>query len=174
MVKSIVMLSLPDVSLRQEMLPSWLQPLVTTLENLVASPPLIKGLFLFVRQPKIIRRWAGIAYQDLKAINEELVNILAAPAQDEGAANTFNALFKAVRQPEFAPPAKEVLPRLNIPMLLIWGSNDRMVPPNLAPLFAKLNPQIKLIILEAVGHCPHDECPDKFNQILLDWLKTIE
>ena len=56
-------------------------------------------------------------------------------------------------------------------MLFIWGSQDKMVPPSLAPVFAALNPQIKYIELEQVGHCPHDECPEKFNRILLDWLK---
>ena len=32
------MLSLPDTSLRQEMIHRWLQAVVTTVENLLASP----------------------------------------------------------------------------------------------------------------------------------------
>ena len=171
MVKGIVMLSLPDVSIRQEMIPRWLQPIVSTVENLVASPLLLKTLLKILRRPSIIQRWAGVAYQDKTAITDELVAILSAPAYDEGSDKTFSALFKAVRQANFAPSAKEVLPKLNIPMLLIWGSHDRMVPPTLAPIFAALNPQIKYVELEQVGHCPHDECPEKFNQILLDWLQ---
>ena len=59
---------------------------------------------------------------------------------------------------------------LAIPILLIWGLQDRMVPPLLAPIFAKLNPLIELVELESVGHCPQDECPEKFNPILKDWL----
>ena len=172
MVKGIVMLSLPDVSIRQEMIPGWLQPIVSTLENLVASPLLLKTLLKILRKPSTIKRWAGVAYQDKTAITDELVEILSSPAYDEGSDKTFSALFKSVRQPQFAPPAKEVLPKLNIPMLLIWGNQDRMVPPNLAPIFAALNPQIKYIEMEQVGHCPHDECPEKFNQILLDWLRS--
>ncbi len=172
MVKGIVMLSLPDVSIRQEMLPGWLQPIVSTLENLVASPLLLKTLLKILRKPSTIKLWAGVAYQDKTAITDELVEILSSPAYDEGSDKTFSALFKSVRQPQFAPSAKEVLPKLNIPMLLIWGNQDRMVPPNLAPIFAALNPQIKYIEMEQVGHCPHDECPEKFNQILLDWLRS--
>ena len=171
MVKGIVMLSLPDVSIRQEMIPRWLQPVVTSIENLFASPLLLKTLLKILRQPSTLKRWAGIAYQDQTAITDELVSILSAPAYDEGSDKTFFALFKSVRQPNFAPSAKEVLPKLTIPMLLIWGSQDKMVPPSLAPIFAVLNPQIKYIELEQVGHCPHDECPEKFNPILLDWLK---
>lgn len=174
MVKGIVMLSLPDVSVRQEMIPKWLQPIVSTIEGLVASPPLLKGLFQVLRRPGVIRRWASIAYANPKAITDELVEILATPPQDEGAARTFCALFEAVRRPQFAPPVKAVLPNLQIPMLLIWGLQDRMVPPSLAKSFALLNPEITLIELDNAGHCPHDECPDRFNQILLDWLIKYE
>jgi len=172
MVKAIVMLSLPDVSIRQEMLPKWLLPIVTTLENLVASPPLLKSLFVVLRKPQLIRKWANVAYNDGKAITEELVEILTAPAQDEGAAETFLALFQGVRNPEFSPPSKAILPTLKIPILLIWGSEDRMVPPVLGPVLAKLNPQIDFVELENVGHCPHDECPELFNELLLSWLNT--
>ena len=171
MVKGIVMLSLPDVSIRQDTIPRWFQPIVSTLENLVASPLLLKTLLKVLRRPSTIARWAGVAYQDKKAITDELVAILSIPAYDEGSDKTFSALFKAVRQSEFAPSAKEALPQLTIPMLLIWGSQDRMIPPSLAPMFAALNSRIKYIELEGVGHCPHDECPEKFNQILLEWLQ---
>jgi pimeloyl-ACP methyl ester carboxylesterase len=171
MVEGIVMLSLPDVSLRQEMIPPRLQSLVTTIENLVASPPLLRNLFKILRRQPFIKSWAAIAYANKTVITEELLEILSAPAYDEGAEQTFCTLFRAIRQPEFAPPAKEVLPKLNIPILLIWGSQDRMVLPSLAPIFVKLNPNIKLVEIERAGHCPHDECPEQFNRILLDWLE---
>lgn len=172
MVKGIVMLSLPDVSLRQEMIPPLLRPFVTGLENLFAPPPLIKTLLQFLRRPSLIRRWAGVAYADKTAITEELVEILANPAYDRGAEETFSALFQAIRKPRFAPAVKDVLPQLDLPMLLIWGCQDRMIPPSLAPTFAALNEKIQLIELENVGHCPHDESPVKFNSLLLDWLKS--
>ncbi len=174
MAKGLVMLSLPDVSLRQKMLPKLIQPLVTTVENLVASPLLIKSLLKLLRKPGIIQNWAKIAYQDKTAVNEELVKILSAPAYDDGAAATFYALFQGVKKSNFAPGVKDMLPQLTIPILLIWGLKDRMIPPILAKTFAKLNPLVELVELPEVGHCPHDECPDKFNHILLDWLERLE
>ncbi|MDJ0746115.1 MAG: alpha/beta fold hydrolase [Xenococcaceae cyanobacterium MO_167.B27] len=171
MVKGLVMLSLPDVSLRQEMLPKVIRPLVTTVENLVASPLLIKNLLKIVRRPGVIRNWAKVAYGDKTAINKELVTILSAPAYDEGSEATFYALFQGARKSQFAPAVKDMLPQLDIPILLIWGLKDRMIPPNLAGMFAKLNPRVELVELAGVGHCPHDECPQKFNQLLLDWLE---
>ena len=171
MVRGLVMLSLPDVSIRQEMIPKPLRSIVTTLENLVASPFLIKTLLKILRQPKTIARWAKVAYEDETAINPELVQILANPAYDEGADRTLYNLSQGVRKAGFAPSAKETLPQLKIPMLLIWGQLDRMVPAKLAGSFAGLNPQIELIELPKIGHCPHDENPSQFNRLLLDWLQ---
>jgi len=171
MVSAIAMLSLPDVSIRQEMIPAPIQPIVTSLENLIASPLLIKILLKILRQPATIRRWAKVAYEDNNAVNDELVQILSAPAYDEDAEKTLYKLSQGVRKSNFSLAAKEVLPQLTIPMLLIWGLQDRMVPPNLARFFASLNEKIELIELDNVGHCPHDESPEIFNQILLDWLE---
>ncbi len=173
MVKAIVMLSLPDISIRQTMIPSLIQPVVTSLENLIASPLLIKTLLKIVRKPSIISRWAKIAYADQNAVNHELIQILSAPAYDRDAEKTLYKLSQGVRKANFAPAAQQVLPRLTIPMLLIWGLQDRMVPPKLASFFASLNEKIDLIELDQMGHCPHDESPAKFNQILLDWLERI-
>ena len=185
MVRGIAMLNLPDVSVRQEMLPQWLQPVVewlqpvvATIQGIVASPPLLKAspplfkvLFQVLRLPSVIRLWAEIAYVNPAAISDELVEILAAPAQDEGAGKTFVALCQAMLRPNFAPAAKSILPTLTQPILLIWGLQDRMVPPSLAQTLAALNPEIELVELEQVGHCPHDERPDVFNPILLRWLE---
>ncbi len=172
MVTGIAMLSLPDVSLRQEVIPRWLQPIVMTLESLVTPPLLIKGLLKIIRRPKIIRPSVKLAYQDTSAVTDELVEIITAPAHDEGASRTLCLLVEGVRKSQFSPSVKSVLPSLTIPILLIWGRQDRLIPPSLAPIFAQLNPRITLIELDQVGHCPHDECPDLFNSMLLDWLKT--
>lgn len=171
MVKGIAMLSLPDVSLRQEALPGWLSPLVTNIENLFASPLLLKPLFRFLRRPEILQKWAGIAYEDKKAVTDELIHILAAPAQDEGAERAFCALFETSRNPSFSPSVRQLLPNLSIPMLLCWGCQDKMVPFALASIFSDLNPRIERVDFEQAGHCLHDECPDRFNAILLAWIK---
>ncbi len=171
MVKAIAMLSLPDVSIRQEMIPSQIEPLVNFLENLIASPLLIKTLLKILRKPSMISRGANVAYEDNNAVNDELIQILSAPAYDRDADKTLYKLSQGVRKANFSPAAKQILPQLAIPMLLIWGLQDRMVPPKLASVFASLNDKIDLIELDHMGHCPHDESPTKFNQILLDWLE---
>lgn len=172
MVQGIAMINLPDFSLEEEMIPGWLRPVVASIKSLVASPVVLKSLFYVVRRPTVLQKWAGRAYANPAAVSAELLEILALPSQDRGAAATFSALFKAMTSSDFGPRVKTILPSLDIPLLLMWGRQDRMIPPMLAAQFAALNKNVKLVEIDDAGHCPHDECPELVNQVLLDWLAT--
>ncbi|MBE8992963.1 alpha/beta fold hydrolase [Microcystis aeruginosa] len=173
MVAGLVMLSLPDVSRRREMIADWLLNIVTPIENFFTSPWLLKPIFYYLRRPQVLKKWTAIAYEDKKAVSDELVQIIAAPTLDEGAAESFISLAQAVNHPEYCPPAKLILPRLEIPILLCWGKQDRMVPVQLAQGFVSLNPRIQYVEFDWAGHCLQDECPDRFNPILLEWLESV-
>ena len=173
MARGLVMLSLPDVSVREDMLPPIARPIVTSIENLFASPLLIKNLLKIVRRPNIIRKWAGVAYPNKAALTDELVEILSSPAYDEGSDQTLFRLSHSVRKTSFAKAVQDLLPGVAVPMLLVWGLMDKMIPPNQAKAIAALNPQIELVELPNAGHCPHDEYPKQFNSLLLDWSKSI-
>lgn len=173
MVQGVVMLSLPDLSIRQEAIPKLLRPAIATLENLFASPLLLKTIFRFVRRPGVVRRWAGLAYANSEAVTDELVDILVGPAQDRGSAQAFCAILKAMLDAEFAPAVKTILPSLDVPILIIWGQQDRMVPPAFARQFAQYNSKVQLLTLDNAGHCPHDECPDEVNQAILTWIEQF-
>ncbi len=172
MVKGLVMINLPDLSLEEEATPPWLRPIVARIKSFVASPVIIKSLFHVARRPPVVRKWAGLAYANPAAVTAELVEILTGPAQDRGAAATFSALFRGMFSANFGPKVKTVLPTLDIPMLLMWGNKDRMIPPYLARQFAELNSNLELVEIDNAGHCPHDECPEYVNKILLEWMAT--
>jgi pimeloyl-ACP methyl ester carboxylesterase len=173
MVQGVVMLSLPDLSIRQETIPKILRPAIASIENLFASPLLLKTIFRIVRRPKVVRRWASMAYANSEAITDELVDILVGPAQDRGSAQAFSAILKAMIGAQFSPPVKTILPDLTIPSLLIWGQQDRMIPPAFAAQFAAYNPNVQLLTLDNAGHCPHDECPEEVNQAILSWMDSF-
>ncbi|MBV1888274.1 MAG: alpha/beta hydrolase [Urechidicola sp.] len=63
------------------------------------------------------------------------------------------------------------LPEMNIPTCLIWGENDIVTPPEAAKDFDRLLPDSELYWIEKCGHAPMMERPDKFNQVLENWLK---
>jgi pimeloyl-ACP methyl ester carboxylesterase len=170
MVQGIVMISLPDLSIREEMIPPRLQPIIGGIERVFTSALLLKPLFHIVRRPKIARAWAGIAYADPIVVTEELMEIFLGPTQDRGSAQAFGAILQAMTRGQFGPNVKTVLSTLKIPILLMWGQQDRMIPYSLARRFIEYNPDLRLVELENAGHCAHDECPERVNQEILHWI----
>jgi pimeloyl-ACP methyl ester carboxylesterase len=62
------------------------------------------------------------------------------------------------------------LPKIKAPTLLIWGLNDTITPPMVAHEFARLIPNATLRFIDKCCHAPMMEHPEKFNQILSDYL----
>lgn len=63
------------------------------------------------------------------------------------------------------------LPKINIPVALIWGKNDLVTPPNVALEFDELLPKSNLFWIDECGHAPMMEHPKKFNKIVENWFK---
>ncbi|MCP2731074.1 alpha/beta fold hydrolase [Limnofasciculus baicalensis] len=175
MVKGLAFINLPDLEISQEAIPASLRPMVSRIEGFVASfasPIIFKAIFYFLVRPSLIGKFAKIAYANPEAITDELVEIFTQPALDLGAATTLSALVKGKTSGKFGPTVKSILPHLDIPLLLIWGLQDRVIPPTVARRFVAMNPKLELVEIENAGHCPHDECPEQVNQILLNWINT--
>ena len=62
------------------------------------------------------------------------------------------------------------LPKIKIPVALIWGKNDNVTPPEVAKEFDKLLPNSKLYWVNKCGHAPMMEHPKKFNLLVENWL----
>jgi len=62
------------------------------------------------------------------------------------------------------------VPKMNVPVCLIWGKEDLITPAFVAEDFHKLLPDSELHIIEKCGHAPMMEQPEKFNSILDNFL----
>jgi len=62
------------------------------------------------------------------------------------------------------------LPKMEMPVCLIWGKEDEVTPPNVAEEFNNLLPNAELNWVEKCGHAPMMEHPDKFNEVVEKWL----
>jgi pimeloyl-ACP methyl ester carboxylesterase len=170
MAKSLVMISLFDLSAEQELIPRFLQPSANFLKMLLVPRPLLKALFYVVRRPANTKRWAKFAYANDQAIDQELLNIFLAPAQDPEAAAAFAAILSGMSSMYFSPNIRRFLPRMKLPMLLIGGRLDRLIPQKNIQKLVQLNPNIKFIELPSTGHCAHDEMPQEVNKLVNEWL----
>jgi pimeloyl-ACP methyl ester carboxylesterase len=63
------------------------------------------------------------------------------------------------------------LPKMTMPVCLIWGENDIVTPPEVAGEFNSLLPNSDLYWIEKCGHAAMMEHPDKFNDIAEEWLR---
>ena len=173
MAASLIMVSLPDLSAEQEMIPRSIQPLVNGLKRLILNPPLLHTLFKVVSRPKVARKWAQIAYANPDRVTEDLVDLFLAPAQTKEAAAAFVKIMQGMTSSNFSPNIRKLLPEMQMPMLLLWGCEDRMIPPGTADVLIKLNPLLELVNLEAAGHCAHHEVPDLVNETIRNWLDLL-
>ncbi len=170
MAASLIMVSLPDLSAEQELIPKPIQPLVNGIKRVILNAPLLHTLFKFVSRPQVARKWAQIAYANPDRVTDELVDLFLTPAREREAPAAFVKIMQGMTSSNFSPNIRQLLPELEIPMLLIWGTQDRMIPPQTAKILLTLNPLLELVDLEAAGHCAHDELPDEVNQIVRNWL----
>lgn len=64
------------------------------------------------------------------------------------------------------------LPKIINETAIIWGKNDTVTPPPVGVEFNNLMPNSELFWIDKCGHAPMMEHPEKFNKILIDWLKN--
>ncbi|QEQ01933.1 alpha/beta fold hydrolase [Thermosynechococcus sp. B0] len=172
MAAGVVMLSLPDPAVREELIPRAIAPLVSGIEQIFTAPWLLRTLFYAIRRPFIVKRWAQLAYANPDCVDDELLEILLTPAYDDGSDRAFVQITRAMSRTDFGPSAKTMLKTVSQPLLLIWGKQDRFIPPALSQRFQQAQPRMQVVELDQTGHCPHDEQPDRVNGLILDWLRS--
>jgi pimeloyl-ACP methyl ester carboxylesterase len=65
------------------------------------------------------------------------------------------------------------LQRVTMPVLLVWGTTDRIVPFSLAARMQKEMPQAKLVALEGCGHLAIAECRARALPAIVRFLNTV-
>jgi pimeloyl-ACP methyl ester carboxylesterase len=59
---------------------------------------------------------------------------------------------------------RDLLPRIAVPTLLIWGELDARSPLSVAREFQQAIPDTKLVVIPGCGHVSHLEQPEQFNE----------
>ncbi|MBW4493943.1 MAG: alpha/beta fold hydrolase [Oscillatoria princeps RMCB-10] len=164
MACGLALLTLPDAQPKQP--PAWAR----SVERMFANPLLLLPLFKIVRQPWLLRRVLQKIYIRPELVDDELVALFATPPQDRGALAVFCRLSQSRSDDNYSPTVKDLLPCVRTPILLIWGREDMVVPVAGAGQLKLLNPNVRLVEIENAGHCAFDECPEKVNQEIIDWI----
>lgn len=85
-----------------------------------------------------------------------------------------DATMKRFSSPKsMATGTKERLSAIKVPVLILWGAEDNLIPVTAAKWFAETMPQAKLVIYPNVGHIPMEEIPEKSANDVKIWLDGV-
>jgi pimeloyl-ACP methyl ester carboxylesterase len=63
-------------------------------------------------------------------------------------------------------------PAIDIPTLLVWGRDDRIVPLEIGERLHRAIPASTLLVIDQAGHVPHEETPERVRPALREFLAT--
>lgn len=167
----ILLNSAGGLSHRPDELNPLLRFVMATFTKLISSEVTGKFLFDRIRQKRRIRSTLYQVYRDRASVTNELVDMLYEPACDPNAQKVFASVVTAPA----GPKPEELLPKVERPLLVIWGEADPWTPIGGAAIYKKFSAtkDIKFHAIPNTGHCPHDERPEIVNAQILAWLDEI-
>ncbi|WP_246943972.1 alpha/beta fold hydrolase [Bacillus pinisoli] len=77
----------------------------------------------------------------------------------------------ALRAMRERPDRNEILIKSNVPILLIAGEDDQIIP--VEKVFSHKSPLIRQVVLEGVGHLGMIEDPGKLSEVILDFTMSL-
>jgi pimeloyl-ACP methyl ester carboxylesterase len=61
-----------------------------------------------------------------------------------------------------------------MPMCVVWGTDDRVIPASHAELAKRIAPEATVEVIPNAGHFPHKDHPQRFVKILNDFIRSTE
>ena len=157
---------------RYEDVPLLARPILYLVKNYALKGKLGEKFFADFKTKKNVEsilRKQGV-YKNQVNVDDELLDILLGPSEDEGAATVFLKVFGG----EPGPTPESILPFVKCPVLALWGEADPWTPHTRGTSFYVLHHDFHLEVLPETGHCPHDECPDLVHSHMIPWMKRVE
>jgi pimeloyl-ACP methyl ester carboxylesterase len=116
-----------------------------------------------------IREKVAYTFYDPAIATKELVDEVFKSVNDRSRVIRILALAKSAIRHNMS---KEI-PKITIPVSLIWGKQDKVTPPEVATEFHQLLPNSELNWVDKCGHAPMMEHPEEFNAYLETFLNRI-
>ena len=88
--------------------------------------------------------------------------------------NDMVATKKSLAETNFQESIETTIAKGNIPTLIMWGEEDRVLDVSAAAAFKELIPAASIHIFEGVGHLPMVEIPNESADIYQQFLSTVE
>ncbi|XP_022973446.1 pheophytinase, chloroplastic isoform X3 [Cucurbita maxima] len=178
LVRGLVLLNCAGGMNNKAIVDDWriklLLPLLWLVDFLLNQRRIASALFERVKKRDSLRDILSSVYGNKENVDEDLIDIIFEPANDEGALDAFVSI---VTGPP-GPSPVQLMPKISVPVLILWGDEDPFTPLDgpVGKYFSKLSvesPNVSLCVLKGVGHCPHDDRPELVHEKLLPWLAQL-
>jgi pimeloyl-ACP methyl ester carboxylesterase len=152
-------------------LSNFAMPVIRQVQSLLRSRG--KGLFDALAKPDTVKQILMEPYAITDAVDDELIDVLLTPLLTPGASDVvFDTLsYSAGPLPE-QQLREDTFPK-DAPVWVCYGSKDPWTPPARVESLVDIESVEKVIRLDGVGHCPHDEAPSMVNPLLFQFLERI-
>jgi len=141
------------------------------IQKLLISPlgPLLNR---FLNKGSLRRNFIKV-YGDQKPTDQELDQFYQLMVYNDGIPNTHKLMRYIINRRENAQRWKKALTEATIPLQFINGPLDPVSGRHLADYCKELLPDSEVVILEGVGHYPHDEAPERVLEAYLPFIKGV-
>lgn len=137
----------------------------------LAASPRLGPLALRLIPPNfLIRKALEMAYHDPSAVTASQVEAYAEPIRTPDGRYALARMANQIVPPDMDSVVAEY-PKIQIPTLLIWGREDRIVPLSVGERLVRDLPDARLEILDECGHIPHEELPMESLVLLRSFLE---
>jgi pimeloyl-ACP methyl ester carboxylesterase len=143
--------------------PAWGRPLLGT-PQMRHLGPLFSRIFQ-TRGSELLE----LAWHNPSKVTTEALEGYQKPLRIEDWDKALWELTIATRENDLA----DHLTEFNMPVLVITGDDDRIVPTEEAVRLASELPNAQLVIVEQCGHVPHEEQPDEFMKAVINFLSEL-
>jgi pimeloyl-ACP methyl ester carboxylesterase len=151
--------------------PGLAMPVIRGIQQLLRDKG--QGLFTALAKRDTVAQILKEPYAVTSAIDDKLLTVLLDPLLTKGASDVvFDTLsYSAGPLPEqqLSSPAFPA----DAPVWVLYGEKDPWTPAQRVERLGDLPSVDKVVALEGVGHCPHDEAPELVNPLLVQFLQLV-
>lgn len=115
--------------------------------------------------------WLRASFADGGKAAAEIARRLAPESEDQRLGNAVVVAQVAWTPRWHNPDLRKWAHRIDVPTAVVWGAQDRLLPPAHGEAWRDLIAGAKLITIEDAGHCPGIEQPQRFAQALTGFIK---
>jgi len=113
-----------------------------------------------------------IWFYDKNKATEEYCQEVLQPLLIKGSSNGTMFILRNVLKEPYVEKEANLLAKVSIPILIIHGREDKAIPLDRSKKLNDLWKGSKLVIFDKAGHSPHEEYPEKFNKLALEFLSA--